>query len=45
MEGKGQLLEINISVPDKEQAEHMCSRWPQESQPLYSIIMQHLMKD
>ena len=45
LEGKGQLLEINLSVPDKEQAEHMCSRWSQESQPLYSIIMQHLLKD
>ena len=44
-EGKTQLLEINISVPDKEQAEHMCSRWNKESQKIYSTIMQHLMKE
>ena len=44
-EGKSQLLEINISVPDKEQAEHMCSRWGQESQKLYAAIMQRLMKE
>ena len=44
-EGKAQLLEINISVPDKEQAEHMCGRWNKESQKLYSVIMQSLMKE
>ena len=26
-EGKTSLLDLSISVPDKEQAEHMCSRW------------------
>lgn len=44
-EGKNTLLEVNISVPDKEQAEHMCSHWSQESQSIYAFMMKNLMKD
>ncbi|HIZ43557.1 MAG TPA: DUF4364 family protein [Firmicutes bacterium] len=44
-EGKTQLLEINLSVPDREQADHMCARWNRESQKIYSFLMQTLMKE
>ena len=44
-EGKSILIRLDLSLPDKEQAEHMCSRWGQESQKLYAAIMQRLMKE
>ena len=43
-EGKTSLLDLSISVPDKEQAEHMCSRWNKENQAIYQHIMKLLMK-
>ena len=43
-EGKTSLLELSISVPDKEQAEHMCNRWNKENQQIYQNIMKLLMK-
>ena len=43
-EGKTSLLDLSISVPDKEQAEHMCSRWNKENQAIYQNIMKLLMK-
>lgn len=42
-EGKTPLIELNLSVPDKEQAEAMCSQWKEKSQGIYSFIMKSLM--
>lgn len=42
-EGKIPLIELNLSVPDKEQAELMCSRWNDKSQDIYSYVMKKLM--
>jgi len=44
-EGKGTLIELDLSVPDKEQAEQMCSHWPERSQEIYSFVMKTLMKE
>lgn len=44
-EGKNVLVGINISVPDKEQAEIMCSHWKDRSQEIYAYIMKALMSD
>lgn len=44
-EGKNVLVGINISVPDKEQAEIMCSHWKERSQEIYAYIMKTLMSD
>ena len=43
-EGRSTLIELNISVPDKEQAEDMCSRWSVSNQEIYSFIMKELMR-
>ena len=42
-EGKTSLLDLSISVPDKEQAEAMCGKWRGKSQELYSHIMRELL--
>ncbi len=42
-EGKTTLLDVSLSVPDKEQAEAMCSRWEKKNQEIYSFVMQTLM--
>lgn len=44
-EGKTVLVNINIAVPDKEQAEIMCNHWKDRSQEIYSYIMKTLMSD
>lgn len=44
-EGKTVLVNLNVSVPDKEQAEIMCNHWKDKSQELYSHIMKTLMSD
>lgn len=44
-EGKNVLVNINVSVPDKEQAEIMCNHWKARSQDIYSYIMKALMSD
>lgn len=44
-EGKNVLINIDISVPDKEQAEIMCSHWTDRSQNIYSYIMKTLLSD
>ena len=44
-EGKNVLVGIDVSVPDKEQAELMCSHWRDRSQEIYSYIMKSLMSD
>lgn len=42
-EGKGTLIELNISVPTKEEASMMCSRWKDTSQVIYAEVMKRLM--
>lgn len=44
-EGKNVLVGIDVSVPDKEQAELMCSHWRDRSQEIYAYIMKSLMRD
>lgn len=44
-EGKTTLIELNLSVPDKEQAELMCSRWKERSQEIYAFVMKDLMRE
>lgn len=43
-EGKSLLIDLDVSVPDKEQAEIMCSHWKERSQEIYSYVMKTLMK-
>lgn len=43
-EGKSPLIELNIAVPDKEQAEDMCNRWTTSNQAIYSFVMRELMR-
>ncbi len=42
-EGKSPLIELNLSVPDKVQAEYMCSNWQAKSQEIYAFAMKSLM--
>ncbi len=42
-EGKTPLIQLDISVPDKEQAEAMCSHWRDTSQEIYAFVMRTLM--
>ncbi|MCI8950460.1 MAG: DUF4364 family protein [Lachnospiraceae bacterium] len=42
-EGKAPLIELNLSVPDKSQAEYMCSNWQEKSQEIYAFAMKALM--
>ena len=42
-EGKAVLIELNLSVPDKEQAETMCGQWREKSQEIYAFAMKSLM--
>lgn len=44
-EGKNTLINLELSVPDKEQAENMCAHWQTASQEVYAFIMKTLMKD
>jgi len=44
-EGKTALLDLSISVPDRDQAESMCSLWEKKSQEIYSFVMKSLMSD
>lgn len=44
-EGKSQLIELNISVPDKSDAERMCSKWENCNQSIYSHIIKELLGD
>ena len=43
-EGKSVLINLDVSVPDKEQAEIMCGHWKDRSQEIYSYVMKTLMK-
>ncbi len=42
-EGRSTLIELNISVPTKENAAAMCNNWKESSQDIYSFIMKSLM--
>ena len=42
-EGKSVLIRLELSVPDKEQAETACSNWKEKSQTLYSFAMKELL--
>lgn len=43
-EGKSTLINLELSVPDKEQAEIMCDHWKSKSQEIYAFAMKSLMK-
>ena len=42
-EGKVPLIQLDLSVPDKDKAEYMCSNWRSKSQEIYSFAMKSLM--
>ena len=44
-EGKSTLIELNLSVPDKDQAEMMCAHWKERSQEIYAFVMKDLMRE
>ncbi len=44
-EGRGSLISLELSVPDKDQAELMCSHWESRSQEIYAFVMRTLMRD
>ena len=44
-EGKAVLVNLDISVPDKEQAEIMCNHWKDPSQEIYAYVMKSLMSE
>lgn len=44
-EGKAVLVNLDISVPDKEQAEIMCNHWKDRSQEIYAYVMKTLMSE
>lgn len=44
-EGKAVLINLDISVPDKEQAEIMCNHWKDRSQEIYAYVMKSLMSE
>jgi DNA-binding PadR family transcriptional regulator len=42
-EGKNCLINLELSVPDKDQAEIMCDHWKSKSQEIYAFAMKSLM--
>lgn len=42
-EGHSTLIDLDLSVPDKDQAEQMCARWKTCSQEIYAYVMKTLM--
>lgn len=44
-EGKSKLISLELSVPDKEQAQIMCSNWREKSQDIYAFAMKTLMSE
>ena len=44
-EGKAVLVNLDISVPEKEQAEIMCNHWKDRSQEIYAYVMKSLMSE
>ena len=43
-EGKGTLIELNLTVPSKEEASSMCNNWKDASAEIYKFVMKSLMK-
>ena len=37
------LIRLDLALPDKEQAEAMCSNWKEKSQEIYSFAMKTLL--
>jgi len=37
------LIELTLSVPDKEQAVSMCNHWKEKSQEIYEFVMKNLL--
>lgn len=44
-EGKCSLLDLSLSIPDREQAEAMCAQWEKKSPEIYSFLMKTLMNN
>ena len=44
-ENKTTLIRLDLSLPDKEQAETMCNNWRKKSQDIYASIMRTLLAD
>ncbi|MCR4628503.1 MAG: DUF4364 family protein [Clostridium sp.] len=44
-EGKSHLINLDIAVPDEEQAGKMSNHWKKRSQEIYAFIMKTLMKE
>ena len=42
LEGKAPLIAIDLSIPDKDQAERMSKNWKSKSQDIYSYIIKKL---
>ena len=42
-EGKTVLIRLDLALPDKEQAEAMCSNWKEKSQEIYSFAMKTVL--
>ena len=42
-ENKTTLIRLDLSVPDKEQAETMCNAWKTKSQEIYAHVMRTLL--
>lgn len=42
-EGRATLIGLDLSVPDEDQADRMCSHWREKSQEIYAFIMKALM--
>ena len=42
-EGKTVLIRLDLALPDKEQAEAMCSNWKEKNQEIYSFAMKTLL--
>lgn len=43
LEGKVPLISLDVSVPEKEQAEIMCSNWRGKSQEIYAFVMKTML--
>lgn len=41
-EGSALLLEMNLSVPNEDIAEHMCTNWKNRSEDIYTYIVKQL---
>ena len=44
-EGRSPLIELSLSVPDRDQAASMSARWEHKSKEIYSFIMKSLMSE